>query len=100
MGLQKTLTLDSGLSATDAYIKISDYVGNKSSVTYDVKAWVSKTAADTTTTPCIWQQFFTTSYDLTSTTNILKFGYAYIKTTDDLSDATDVLDTTTTTTTS
>jgi len=92
MGLQQTITLDNGLSAENAYFKIDTYQGNGTVVSLDVKAWVSRTASKDGSTLPFWEKIFTFDYDLTSTENILTYGYTELKTSDTFSVATDVLE--------
>jgi len=92
MGFLKTITLDNGLSAENAYFKIDAYQGNGTVVSFDVKGWISRTASKDGSTLPFWQNIFTFDYALTSTENILTYGYTELKTTDTFLDATDVLE--------
>jgi len=92
MALTKTITLDSGLTVSDVYVRIDNQAG-RDSVRLTVNYYVSRTQFYAGSSALAPSKNYTFTPDITSTgANFIKQGYVYLKTTDDFSDATDVLE--------
>jgi len=89
MGLQLTLSLKSGLTATDAYIRVDNLQGNKNGITYVLLGYNSQTGYAAGNEPLYQDTLsFTPSVD-DDATNFIKQAYVYAKTLSKYSSATD-----------
>jgi len=90
MALTKTLTLDSGVSVSGAYIRIDSVTGSKDSLNLTVYEYASQAlfeAGNSYLEPAKTYSFTPSVED--TATNFIKQGYVYLKTLDAYSDATD-----------
>ena len=93
MALQKTIELDNGLTATDAYIKIRHLHGCKGNINASVEAYASKAIADAVISESrndlwlkVWN-FQIPAVDVTA--NLWQQTYVYLKTLDEFEECTD-----------
>ena len=84
MALQKTVSTEHGLQATDAYHRVEALtLISKTSMQYHVRSYVS------VDNPFFTEETYTSSYDI-SGVNPIQQAYEHIKTLDAFSDAEDV----------
>lgn len=90
MALQVDFSLDNGLEAHNAYVRISYIYGSKTSVAIRVDVYLSQDAFLDNKKPLQNSKnyYFTPSLDATD--NFLKQGYQYLKTLDEFKDAKDI----------
>lgn len=86
MGLQASINFK-GIALTNAYIKVSDFSGDKNLLRFGVNTYVARDGQ------VLQGELYQCAYDLTSTKNALMQAYDYLKTLPQLAGATDVLET-------
>jgi hypothetical protein len=92
MALQKTITLQNGLTAENAYIRIDTVSGYKGSITVSVNSYVSQTAFQEGTA-YLEQKFYAFVPSVADgAENFIKQGYVHLKSLPECTDAIDVLE--------
>lgn len=93
MALQKQLNQNEtnvGMSAAQAYLKISGLNILDNYVTIEVHGYASQEARQNNAYPILVKQYIAMLPDVTGTGNLLEICYAYLKTLDDFSVSSDV----------
>ena len=93
MALQKELTADEtnvGMAASEAYLKIAGLSVIENFVTINVDGYGSVAARTNNSHPIFHRQYHAELPTITGTGNLIEICYAYLKTLDDFSSATDV----------
>lgn len=84
MALQQTLNLPSGLTASNAYVRVEQVKLTKTTVSFTAKGY-----SDGSSSKHFYAEEFSCDYDLTGE-NPIKQAYEYLKTLPEFSGATDV----------
>lgn len=88
MALQKTITLDNGITLTDAYLKARSVAGTKEHMVIELTINVNQSMSDQGKHVAVRNYSFVP--ELESEDNIFKQAYEYLKSLDEYLDATDV----------
>jgi hypothetical protein len=92
MALQNNLASSYGITFENAYIRVAELSGSKDILNIRVKWYVNQTARENSSQPLQQKEYSFVPSVEDNAYNFIKQGYEYLKTLEEFSTATDVLD--------